>query len=458
MSTAALPRPTGDREGAARWRPEWERFLSDRPSREATWLGRLRRSAFARFEELGLPTTRLESFRSTSLAPLARTTFRVAAGEPREVGRDDLARLTFHRAFESHQVVFVDGRHAPGLSGVEGTPGLRVLSLRELLAADGRTLEALLDRLLPADAPACASLNTAFLEDGAVVLVEPGRVVEAPVHVVFYSTGTGPATPVSHPRLLVRLGRGSRLTLVESHGGAPGAAYLANAVTEVFLDDGAVLDHCRVQRESEAAIHLSTTAVRQGRDSRFTALGLDLGGALVRHDVDQAFGGEGGECTLDGLFLVDGERHVDSHTRIDHAVPRCSSRETYKGVLDGKGRGVFHGTVLVRPGAQKTDAWQVNRNLLLSDEALVDSTPTLLIHADDVRCKHGSTTGQIDAAQLFYLRSRGIGEAEARSLLVHAFASDLLRRVAVEPLRAGLEEHVRRRLPGGPGDTKEARV
>jgi Fe-S cluster assembly protein SufD len=239
--------------------------------------------------------------------------------------------------------------------------------------------------------------------------------------------------------------------VVESYLGAAGEAYLTNALTDVVLDEGALLDHYKVQQESLDAFHVHELRVRQGRGSSFSSLALSLGAALARSDVDQEFTGEGAECALLGLFLASGRQHTDSHTRIDHAVPRCASRELYKGVVDGRGRGVFVGRILVRQGAQKTDAQQTNKNLLLSREALVNSVPQLEILADDVKCKHGSTTGQLDPSALFYLRSRGIDEPAARSLLTYAFASDVVGRIRPEPLRAGLAGWLRERLPGAAG-------
>jgi len=208
-----------------------------------------------------------------------------------------------------------------------------------------------------------------------------------------------------------------------------------------------VLEHYSVQREGDAAFHVSTLGAQQGRAARFSDHSVTLGGAFHRRDVNTVFAAEGGECVLNGLFVAGGQQHMDTHTRIDHAVPHCSSRELYKGVLDGKARGVFHGTILVRKDAQKTDAMQTNKNLLLSAQALVQSTPALQIFADDVKCKHGSTTGQLDPAALFYLRSRGIGEEAARALLTWAFASDVVGRIGVESIRAGVTALLQSRLP-----------
>jgi Fe-S cluster assembly protein SufD len=263
--------------------------------------------------------------------------------------------------------------------------------------------------------------------------------------------GAGPSGTAAYSRTLLVAGRGSESRIVEVFASGAGRASLTNAVTEVVIEDGASVDRCKLQQEGSDALHVATLAVRLGRDARFYDHSLVLGAAFSRDDIDVRFEGEGGECVLNGLFVVDGRRVADTHSRIDHARPHCSSRELYKGILDGQARGVFNGLVIVRPGASKTDAWQMNRNLLLSSEALVHSTPQLQILADDVKCKHGSTTGQLDPAALFYLRSRGIGEAEARGLLTWAFASELLRTVRDEWVRAAVEKQLQQRLPGVAG-------
>jgi Fe-S cluster assembly protein SufD len=242
---------------------------------------------------------------------------------------------------------------------------------------------------------------------------------------------------------------GSQASVVETFLGTAGELYFTNAVTEIVVGDGAVLDFSKLEREGDAAFHVATTAVSLGRNSTFTSHSISLGGALARNDVNVRLDAEGADCTLNGLFLGNGTQLLDNHTLIDHAMPHGTSRELYKGILDGKSRGIFHGTIIVRPDAQKTDAMQTNKNLLLSKESLVNSEPALEIFADDVKCRHGSTIGQLDAAALFYLRSRGIGEDEARSLLVYAFASDVASRIRVAPLRALVEQHLGLRLPGG---------
>ncbi|HET8648348.1 MAG TPA: Fe-S cluster assembly protein SufD, partial [Vicinamibacteria bacterium] len=349
------------------------------------------------------------------------------------------------------ELVFVDGRYAPELSRT-AADDVVVSSLAEALERAPATVEPHLFRIAGAD-NVFGDLNAALATDGAVVVVPERSVVGLPIHLLYLSTGngTGPAR-MAHVRTLVLAGRGSQSSLVQTWAGAEGARYLTTAATEVLLEEGAIVDHYRLQQESVAAFHVSSLHARQGRGSRFTDHGLLLGAALSRNDATVILDGEGAECALDGLFLAGGAQHVDAHTVIDHARPHCTSRELYNGVLDGKARGVFHGRIVVRPDAQKTSAHQANHNLLLSREALVNSTPALEIHADDVRCKHGSTTGQLDPQSLFYLRSRGIGEELARAMLVYAFAADVIGRVGAPAVRARLQSLLAGRLAGAPGE------
>jgi Fe-S cluster assembly protein SufD len=427
------------------YREDFAAFRSAR--REPAWLLALRESAYRRFAEHGFPSTRQEAWRFTNVAPLARTAF-VRPGPEARLASGEALRLSLGGGAPGPRAVFVNGRFAPELSALER--GVTVESLGEALARDGAGLETLLGRVAPAGP--FADLNTAFAEDGALVRIPAGQVLEAPLHLLYVSSPPDREPTVSYPRTLVVAGRGSQATLVEKFGGPDGRSYLTNGVTEVLLEEGARLDHYRIQREGREAYHVATLAVRQGRDSRYASLRVALGAALARAELDVRLEGEGAECRLDGLFLADGEQHTDSHTTIEHAVPHTTSRELYKGIVGERARGVFHGTVRVQPAAQKTDAHQANHNLLLSREALVHSTPALEIHADDVKCKHGSTTGQLDANALFYLRSRGIGEAAARSLLSFAFAADVVSRIRVPALRFAVLALLEARLPGAPAE------
>ncbi|HSE62815.1 MAG TPA: Fe-S cluster assembly protein SufD [Thermoanaerobaculia bacterium] len=419
-----------------------ERSLADafrerRSPRDPEWLFEIRRDAMERLTEIGFPTMRQEEWKYTNVAPILKTAF-VSAPEP--------GPRRVEEPREGTQLVFVNGRHAPDLSS---TPrdGVQVGSLRQLLATEPELARPHLAKIAR-DGNAFAAANAAFLEDGAFVRIPKGAAVPEPIHLVFLSEPVfGPT--MSHIRNLIVSEPGSQASVVETYIGTAGELYFTNAVTEVALGDGAILDHYKLERESTSAYHVATMEVLQDRDSRLTSHSMTFGGALVRNDLNVRLAAEGADCTLNGLFVGSGNQHLDNHTLIDHAKPHGTSRELYKGIMDGKSRGVFHGKIIVRPDAQKTDAMQTNKNLLLSKEALVNSTPALEIFADDVKCRHGSTIGQLDAGALFYLRSRGIGEREARDLLVYAFASDVSSRIRIAPLRALVEEHLGLRLPGG---------
>ncbi len=431
------------------YRAGFERFAAAH-AQDPTWLRERRTAAFARFVEKGLPTARDEGWRHTPVGPLTKARFEPADPAARPPG--PVSELVFRgEGFRGAEVVFVNGRFSPELSFPgAGQAGVEVRSLREVLRQAPERLEPWLGCVADGRTGAFADLNSAFAEDGAVVLVAPGTAVTEPIHVAHLAAGAGPPA-VAYFRTLVVAGKGSECSLVESFASPDGLGFLTNAVTEVVVGDNASVDLARLQREGEDTLHVASLAVRLGRDGRFSDHSVSLGAALSRNDIVVRFEAEGGECVLNGLFALEGRRVADTHSTIDHAQPRCSSRELYKGILDGQSRGVFNGLVLVRAGAQKTDAWQMNKNLLLSREALVHSTPQLEILADDVKCKHGSTTGQLDPAALFYLRSRGLDEAAARSLLTWAFAGDLVRQLRVEPVRRAVERHLAAHLPGVAG-------
>lgn len=423
------------------YRAAFDSFAEER-RREPEWVGKIRREAFARFAELGFPSVKDEDWKYTSVAPIARTAFALANGGstsppgPLPEG-------------EGVQIVFVNGRHSPRLSRMPPSEKVQVWSLSEVLRKHPAWVEPHLSKLAGYAKSAFTAWNTAFLDDGAFVNIPQGAVLPDPIHLVFLSEAPGDAT-VSHPRTLILAGPRSQATVVETYIGDANV-YFTNAVTEIVLAEGAVLEHYKVQKEGLSGFHVQTLQVRQERASQFTSHNLALGAALARTDLNVLFAGEGGECTLNGLFAGAGSQHLDNHTLIDHAMPHCMSRELYKGILDGKSRGVFHGKIIVRPDAQKTDAMQTNKNLLLSKEALVNSTPALEIRADDVKCRHGSTIGQLDQEALFYLRSRGIGEEDARALLTYAFAADVAGRIKVRAIREGVEAFLGLRLKASAG-------
>jgi len=371
-----------------------------------TFLEHLRGDARQRFSELGYPTTHDEDWRFTSVAPIARATFV-------PVSRTGLLACP--------------------------VPGVQIEKLSE-----SGLIEAHLGRYATYQNNAFVALNTASFEDGLLIRIAKGAVIEEPIQLIFESSANGQPT-VSHPRTLILAAADSQATIVETYTGAANQHYFTNAVTELVAGDNAVIDHYKLQTESEKAFHVATLQVQVGRGANFRSHSISFGGALVRNDINAVLS-EGCECTLNGLYLVSGKQHIDNHTSIDHAKPHAASHELYKGILDGQSNAVFNGKILVRKDAQKTDAKQTNKNLVLSEEAVINTKPELQIHADDVRCTHGATIGQLDPEATFYLQSRGIGLAEARDLLIYAFARDIVDRIKVAPLREELERTLLEKL------------
>jgi Fe-S cluster assembly protein SufD len=428
---------------------------------EPAWLRALRRDAFERFRAVGFPTTRQEDWRFTNIAPLAATPFRLSA--EREPGREAARHLDAHRFAEAGwtELVFVNGRYAARLSrrpapAEGGLPsrrsgreaGVRVASIGDLLRTDGEVLRAHLPATLGSGQRPFAELNAALAVDGAVVHVPANVVGEGAIHLLFYSE-PGTAPTMSHPRVLIVVEDGAHARIVETYAGAAGGRYFTNQVTGIVVGASASVAHYKLQREAASAFHVGAIHVRLGRDSRLSSQVVMAGGQIARSDIEVAMEGEGADCTLNGVYLGSGDRLVDNHTSIDHAVPHCTSHEVYKGILDGRARGVFNGKILVRPGAQKTDAKQTNKVLLLSDAAQIDTKPQLEIFADDVKCTHGATVGQLSEEALFYLRTRGLGADDARNLLIYAFASEVVSRIDLEPVRRALDRLLLAELPLG---------
>jgi Fe-S cluster assembly protein SufD len=328
--------------------------------------------------------------------------------------------------------------------------GVRIESLSSTLASRPEDVQAYLTRLAGYERHAFTALNTALFDDGAFVWIAPHTILDNPIHVLFVSSPErsaidGRAT-MSHPRVVIVMSENSQASIVESYGGPDGEHYLTNAVAEVVLGDNAVLDHYKLQREGALGCHVAATHVTAARSANFRDHAISLGGVLVRNEVTVLLNGEGVESTLNGLYLADGQRLVDNHTTIDHAKPHCGSREIYKGILAGRARAVFNGKIIVRPDAQKTDARQTNKALLLSEDAQINTKPQLEIFANDVKCTHGAAVGQMDDEAIFYLRSRGLSESEARHFLIRAFAGDVLNRMPLEAMRTTVEDVLVRRL------------
>jgi Fe-S cluster assembly protein SufD len=435
------------------------RRSADQSNAQPAWVAQARQSAITQFERLGFPTTKIEQWRFTSVAPIAERTFSLAS--------DGIAKAGAQAAPLSKPVahaVAVNGRFAPGLSRLDTLPhGVRIAGLADVLSSDPTLVEPYLAKLSLTQTNAFTSLNTAFLRDGIIIFIDRGVVVDQPIEVTFASApppppeAPGRAAPlpqasagrsagfVSHPRLLVVAGEGSQATVLERYVGTSGA--FTNAVGEIWLGANAVIDHYKLQEEPEDSFHIASMFLHSARSGNFSSHSLTFGGGLVRNDVVATLDGEGIDCTLNGLYVARGRQLVDNHTTIDHAMPHCGSHEVYKGILGEQSRAVFNGKIIVRPDAQKTDAKQTNKALLLSDEAVIDTKPELEIFANDVKCTHGAAIGQLDEAAMFYLRSRGLGVADARAMLVHAFAGDILNRVRIQPVREYLERKLTARLP-----------
>ncbi|MBN8469632.1 Fe-S cluster assembly protein SufD [Corallococcus exiguus] len=410
-----------------------------------SWLQALREEGLSQFQARGLPTSKDEEWKYTPVATLSSHPFQpvrdVSAGE-------DVAQAVARLALPGPRLVFVDGRFVPALSVLAGLPrGVVLKPLSQALREDGALLQETLGQRARPSAHAFTSLNAALLEEGALLTLAPRALSEVPVQLLFLARG-GDGPVLASPRIVVVAGEGSEATLVETYASLGSGATFTNAVTEVSLGDNASLRHFKLQAEGDTALHLGGLYSRQGRDSRFQSHAFSFGGALARNEVHAAFAGEGGECVLNGLFVGRGTQHLDNRTDLDHAVPHCSSRELYKGVLDDRARGTFHGRIRVREDAQKTDASQQSRNLLLSEGAQVDARPQLEIFADDVKCAHGTAVGRLDDNALFYLRSRGIPKVDAERMLTQAFASELVRAVPEGPVRARVEALLAEKLPG----------
>lgn len=405
---------------------------------EPGWLAERRRLAIERFSLLGLPTKRHEDYKYTSLKSISRTEWGLAA-QTQAPDLDSAASLDYVGE-EAARLVFWNGSLADSSAGSDVLQPLELSS--DQVAGH-------LTRYADFESHALTALNTAFFNGGALVRIPEKTILEKPLHIIWVSSGE--AGVVSHPRTLILAGRQSQASIVESFISVADGAAWTNAVTEIVAEDDARIDHFNVQQESKSAFHTGRIEMLAERNSYISTISLSLGAALTRNDVNVKLNGEGGECALDGLFVVDGSQHVDHHTTIDHAQPHCNSHQLYKGVLDDHARGVFNGKIIVRKDAQKTDAIQNNKALLLSPKAEIDTKPQLEIDANDVRCTHGATIGQLDSNAVFYLQSRGIGKQQARNLLTYAFAADLLERVEIEPLK----EHFERILLRSLGQTEE---
>jgi Fe-S cluster assembly protein SufD len=429
-------------------------FTRQRPSETPAWLRDLRESAFARFCETGFPTTRNEDWRFTNLASLVRTPFRL----PREEETTPLQQkhtAAWQISGAAARLIFINGHYHPGLSTLERLPaGIKLCGLRQAIRDAEPVLSRHLGRYVNITRDPFCALNTAFMEDGAFLLLPRNTVADAPIHLLFVSTASE-VPLMTHPRNLIIVEEQAQISIVEEYVsfGEEVPAF-SNAVTELVAGENATVIHTLIEHEHGQAFNFSTLRIEQARSANVASHSLLLGGGLVRNNVHPVLAGEGGECLINGLFIGSGHQHLDNYMQVEHAKPHCASRQFYNGILDGQSHGVFHGRIIVHKDAQKTDAKQTNRNLLLSDAAQIDTKPQLEIYADDVKCTHGATIGQIEENALFYLQSRGIAEPEARRLLLGAFAGECLERIAESPLRAYAEAALEQRLTTLAGNSR----
>ena len=428
---------------------EFARVRATLPGQRLPWLTDMREQALAMFRSKGFPTLRDEDWKYTSVAQIEQGRFELAPIAATATDSVDAAQIAALALPGAQLLVFVDGRHAPALSRIGALPaGVTLACLAEVLEREPQQLQARLQALLGHrthdDRSAFAALNAACMADGAYLHLAPGATLDTTLQLLFVASAANLAT---HCRNLVIAEQDSRACIVEHHATLGAARYFTNVVTDIVAGRGAEIEHHKLQQESPKAFHIAAVNADLGEGSRLVSSSFALGGALARTDITVGLNAEGAECALDGLYMADGRQHVDHHTRIDHNRPHGTSREFYKGVLAGAARAVFNGKVIVHPDAQHSDALQTNRNLLLSEQAEVDTKPQLEIWADDVKCGHGATVGQLDDEQIFYLRSRGMDAAAARAVLTYAFAAEVVERVRLTPLRTRLEQLLRARLP-----------
>ena len=444
-------RPRGERikvstaiQATGTYLESFEQFEKRAAGDAQPWLRTLRQEAFSRFSQLGYPTTHDEDWRFTSVTPISGTSFQLLRNGSSSVSPAMLEPFLIPDV--SGRLVFVNGHFAPALSEIPQIAGVTVSGLAQALTARPGDLQQHLARYADFQQDAFLAVNTAFLDDGAYIEIRKGTVLKAPVHLLYVATG-GKTPYMVHPRNLIVAGDHAEAHIVEDYVSLNPGVVFSNAVTELVAGENSTISHTMLEREDRQSYNISSLRIQQGRNSNTASHSVLLGGALVRNNVHPVLAGEGGDCLINGVFVGAGRQHLDNYMKVEHASPHCGSRQFYNGILADTSRGVFHGRIIVHKDAQKTDAKQTNRNLLLSDEAQIDTKPQLEIYADDVKCTHGATIGQIDDEQLFYLRSRGVPADQARNLLVYAFANECLERMHEGPTRTYLEGLVSRWLP-----------
>ena len=409
-------------------------FEKTAPGNDLDWLKTLRQDAIQKFQDLGFPTLKDEDWRFTNLAPISRSSFSILENGVSKISSSDLAPYQFEDETIT-ELVFVNGHYSSELSKITELPnGVIVKSLAEAIESDQGILKDNLAKYADYSEEAFTALNTAFMSDGGFVYIPKGTIVETPIHLLYISTGSDKPS-ITNPRNLIIAEDNAQANVVEHYASLTDDVYLSNVVTEIVVGENTTIGHYLIELESKKAFNISTLRVQQARSSNIKSHSVLIGGSLVRNNVHPVLAGEGCDSLINGLFMPTHRQHIDNYMKVEHASPHCDSRQLYNGVLDGRSRGVFHGRIIVHEDAQKTDAKQTNRNLLLSDNAQIDTKPQLEIYADDVKCTHGATIGQIDENALFYLRSRGISHEAAREIIMNAFTNESLDNMDIEPVR-----------------------
>ncbi|HEY9283574.1 MAG TPA: Fe-S cluster assembly protein SufD [Pyrinomonadaceae bacterium] len=429
------------------YRAAWEAGRGRAGRALPPWAARLSEGAFEVFKREGFPTTAHEDWKYTNVAAVARSTFEPAASDGQTVDAESLKDRLFPESSQT-TAVFVNGHFKPELSSLAGLPeGVVVADISAALAERESLLREHLARAADFSLNSFTALNTALLGAGVLVHLPAGAQVSSPLHLLFVASrpAAGAQLLVS-PRVLVVAEAGSSATVVEDYESADGSAHLTNAVVEVFLKERARVVHYKRQAEGSSAFHVAATHAELAAGSAYDLTTITQGARLSRHEITVRLLAEGAECWVDGLYIAGAGQHADTHSTIDHVAPRCASHQLYKGILDGDGRAVFNGRVFVRRDAQQTDAQQTNRNLLLSPDARVDTKPQLEIFADDVKCSHGATVGQLEEEELFYLLSRGLHPELARNLLTYGFAEELVEKIKIDSIKRRLDEAILNRL------------
>ena len=407
---------------------------------------KIRKEAISNFSNLNFPNTRDEEWKYTNISPLLKYNFKPSL-EKQDVKQEQVNKYLFDE-LEHSLLVFVNGHFDAGLSRIKHLPkGVIAGSIAGAIKEKSPVVEKHFGKYADYKNQIFTALSTAYTKDGAFIYVPDGKIVEEAIHILFLTTESD-ENILTQPRNLFVAGKNSQVRLIEHYASLGENIYFTNSVTEIFADENSIVDHVKLQEENRKSFHVARMEIDQEKNSNFSSHAISLGGDIARNDFNSRFNDEGGECMMNGLFLTDGTQLFDTHSLIDHAKPHCNSHEHYKGILDDKSRGVFNGKVIVRQDAQKTNAFQENNNIILSNDALINTKPQLEIFADDVKCSHGATIGQLDEEAMFYLKSRGIGEETSKSILIHAFASDVIKSIKIKAIKDYVEKILSNRFDG----------